>query len=204
MRCKENNNKHREGRTTKRRSETIVEDLWRLYVCTIFKQGMTLGGLTRTRSSTAHHLGFNCMFFANVLREKNTFAMQSMLNTIDIITIVIFTIFVFKTFPTEIENMSTRLAKPNLAIPPTSPVVCAIECIRRFPDLCDGWYKAEDIVTILIRMAALTDAKLTPGILNREINNDAAIMLIVEANKNEIGIYTRSVRKRYGKDHSYF
>lgn len=144
-----------------------------------------------------HHLSFGPQL--HVFRErfagKNTFAMQSMLNAIDIITIVIFIKFVFKTFRVEITNISTRLAKPNLTIAPVSPVVCAMELFRHFPDLCDGWYKADDIVTILVHMFALADAQLVSGILNGEISNDPATMIVVEANKNEVGIYRRSLRK---------
>ena len=103
--------------------------------------------------------------------------------------------------------MTRGSAKWSGPIQPVSPVVCAIGCIRHFSHLCDGWYAADDIVTMLIQLFALSEDhrhQLTPIMLRREIENDPAMSSVDTASQKEIGIYERNFRKRCKKNPVYY
>jgi hypothetical protein len=104
--------------------------------------------------------------------------------------------------------MNTRSAqKTNVLLAPVSLVVRAIGCIRHFPELCDAWYKADDVVIILTKIFTLSESQarlLTPGALKREIDHDSTTASVDTAPPNEIGVYRRRITKIGGKSVMYF
>lgn len=103
--------------------------------------------------------------------------------------------------------MNRRSGKQRVPNPPASPVVGALMSISHFPDLCDGWYKADDIVTIVTRIFALSEdqkQQFTPGMLKNELENDPATSSVHAASRREIGIYERTWREHREKFTSYY
>ncbi len=105
-------------------------------------------------------------------------------------------------------HINTRSSqKATESLPPVSPVVHAIGCIRHLPEFCDAWYTADDIATILTKTFHLSDTQallLTPGLVNKEIKYDPATANVDTAPPNEIGIYRRRCTKGSEKSLLYF
>lgn len=96
-------------------------------------------------------------------------------------------------------NLTRHSAKLSIANQSVSPVVSAFRCIRHFSVLCDGWYHAEDIVTIIDRIFTLPRGliqQLTPEMMKQEVENDPETMSVAAIYLNGSGIHRRDCRRR--------